>query len=301
MPLIYKISPIAFKIGSIEVRWYAICILVGAIIAFLLSKKVFTKNGYEGEIADNIVLVALPSGIIGARIWWCLSDAASPWKRGDFWGFITEFNQGGLAIQGGVLLACVVGILFLRIRYKQIHPLFLLDAGMPNVLIAQAIGRWGNFFNQEVYGACVDYSKLNFLPGFIQKQMQGDMNGNVNVGQYTQYSAYINCQTTQAAIPLYLVEGVLNTIGFILISLVLRKYWIKGRKQGDLTGLYFVWYGIVRLVLEPLRNAEFIMDGWGNIPVSVLTSIGFIIIGVLLIVGIRVVPLIINKYKKAND
>lgn len=302
MESILKISPIIISLGSIEIRWYAICILLGAIVAFLISKRILVKSGYDGEIADNVVLIALPIGIFGARLWWCISDAASPWRRGNFWGIFTEFLDGGLAIQGGVVLAVIAGIVFIKLRYKEMHPFLILDVGLPNVLIAQTIGRWGNFFNQEVYGACVDYDKLNFLPNFIQNQMRGDIENGVNIGEFRNLGSYINCATTEAAIPLYLVEGIANIIGFILISFVIRKYW-KNRKIGDLAGLYFIWYGIVRFILEPLRNAEFIMNGWGNIPVSVITSIVYILIGVLFIVGIRVVPNIINKIKskKAND
>jgi phosphatidylglycerol:prolipoprotein diacylglycerol transferase len=91
----------------------------------------------------------------------------------------------------------------------------------------------------------------------------------------------IACAVTQVAQPLFLYEGLLNLVGFILISLVLRKYWTK-RPVGVLGSLYFVYYGIVRAILEPLRNPVFIMDV-ASIPTSLVTAIGFVIFGAALI------------------
>jgi prolipoprotein diacylglyceryl transferase len=170
----------------------------------------------------------------------------------------------------------------------------LTDMIIPNILIAQVIGRWGNFFNREVYGACVDSDTLWFLPSFIKDYMRG---GTV-AGQY------IACPTSQYAQPLFLYEGILNLIGFILITIVLRKI-LKGKYSGVLTSLYLVWYGTVRVSLEGLRNEMFIMR-WGNISQSILTSIVFIVVGVALLVyfyirGYKENKTLVNLSDTSND
>ncbi len=295
--ILSKLNPIALKLGDLEIRWYAICILTGALCTYLLARYYFKKGGYDPNIADDIIVIALPAGIIGARIWWCICDSGSPWRNGDFWGFITEFANGGLAIQGGVILGAAAGIGVVLTKYKNVNIFYAMDAVIPNILIAQAIGRWGNFFNQEVYGACVDYEALNFLPNFVQEQMRGDILNGVNIGEWNIYSASIECLTTQAAQPLFLYESLLNILGLVIVSIVIRKFWTKGRKNGDLSALYLVWYGVVRFLLEPLRNQEFIMNAWGHMPVSQITSILFIIGGILFMVALRAIPIIKNKTK----
>ena len=295
--MLMKINPIAIKLGSVEIRWYAICILTGAFLAYLFSKIIFKKSGYGGEIADDIVLVALPAGILGARIWWCISDSGSPWHNGDFWGFLTKFTDGGLAIQGGVILGAAAGIAVVLIKYKNVPIRAAMDAVIPNILIGQALGRWGNFCNQEVYGAPVTADKLWFLPKFILNQMEGDLVNGVNVGEYKDLGASILYEKGLYAQPLFLYESLLNLLGLVLITVVLRKFW-KKRIDGDLSALYLIWYGAVRFFLEPLRSQEFIMSGFGKMPVSQFTSLLFIIGGILFMVALRVMPKLFKKEAK---
>ena len=135
--------------------------------------------------------------------------------------------NGGLAIQGGV----VVGVISAYIYFKKKKPcnsfLDLLDTIVPNIFIGQIIGRWGNFVNGEVFGACVDPEKLSWLPKFVLNQ------------QIYATDIYAVCQG-KAAIPLFLYEGLLNLVGVVFITYVLRKYWKKERCYGDLSALYFV-------------------------------------------------------------
>lgn len=292
-----KMNP--FIIDGLPVRWYALFILSGAVVTFLVSRMHFKKGGFSGEIADNILITAFPMGIIGARLWYCLLEERT------LKGFISEFANGGLAIQGGVLFGAATGILLVLLKYKQCNIFFAMDCVIPNILIAQAIGRWGNFANQEVYGACVDASKLSFLPKFIQDQMAGDYVGSINYGEFKgePYYASIECQQGEAAVPLFLIESIANIIGWVLITFVLRKYWNKGRKKGDLSALYFIWYGIVRAIMEPFRNPVFQMGMTGNdspVMASYIVSILFIIGGVLFMVALRVIPLIIKKKEPKN-
>lgn len=262
------------SIGSFTIYWYAFFILVGAVICYYMCQYFIKKDGYPHVLLENMFFIAFPAGILGSRIWYVLSSLEE--YQGN-WLDVFNFRLGGLAIQGGVLFGMLAGVWYA----KKFHPKLSLRYGMdiiiPNILIAQAIGRWGNFFNQEVYGACLPTSQFWFLPRFIVNQMSEGI-----------------CVAGYTAVPLFLYESLLNTLGFILITFVLRKFWKKGRHIGDLASLYFVWYGLVRLVLEPLRQTEYIMTIF-NIRTSVATSIGFIILGVAL--------MLVNRYydKRKNN
>ena len=187
--------------------------------------------------------------------------------------------EGGLAIQGGVIFGALVGILYLKKMYPEQKILHFVDIVVPNILIAQAIGRWGNFFNQEVYGDYINVNKLKYLPSFIENNLR-----------------LPECFDYEIVQPLFLYESLLTTLGFILITIVLRRLW-KNRAHGSLGALYLAYYGIVRIILEPFRQEEYIMRIWGNISQSVMMSALFIVAGItlLLVLNIR------KKMVKTNE
>lgn len=144
------------QIGSLSIAWYAILIITGAFIAYKIGQHNFKKIGYNKDILSDYFFGLLIIGIIGARIWyvifmWDELYASNPIE-------IIMFRHGGLAIQGGI----ITGLIFSWWYFKKHNIDFLVagDAIMPGVLIAQALGRWGNFFNQEAYGGVVS---LDFL------------------------------------------------------------------------------------------------------------------------------------------
>lgn len=273
-----KLDPNFIEIGNFQIKWYAVCILIGVLICYITVVHLFKKDGYKQDIVDTALLIVLPAGILGARLWW----VASEYESLNHWYEAFFIWKGGLAVQGGVVLGLLAGVWYFRKYHKEINVLYAIDTIVPNILIAQVAGRWGNFFNQEVYGMCVDPEKMKWLPAFIREQMMGN--------------SLIHCPATQMAQPLFLYESMCNFVGWILLIFVLPRVWKKGRKNGDLGCLYFVWYGIVRVIMEPLRHPEFIMQ-MGNVRTSVMTSILFIIAGVLGMVLLRVVPIVINKIK----
>ena len=139
------------KIGSLEIHYYALCIITGALIAYELGQYRFKKLGYARNILSDYFFALLLLGIIGARIWyvifmWNELYAANPMEIFAVW-------HGGLAIQGGIF----AGLIYSAYFFKKHEIPFLVagDAIMPGVLIAQALGRWGNFFNHEAYGSAV--------------------------------------------------------------------------------------------------------------------------------------------------
>ena len=135
----------------------------------------------------------------------------------------------------------------------------MLDLIAPACMLGQAIGRWGNFFNKEVYGTSVSASSLSFLPTWINNQMSAG-GGNVYV-------------------PLFLLEGVLNLIGYFIIVYGVGKLLKKWLVRGDLGGCYFIWYGTIRTIMEPMRDPTYNMGTDGSW--SSVWSILFIVGGVL--------------------
>lgn len=271
------------KIGNLEIRWYAICILVGAVLAFLWCKKTLKKEGKDETMYDNFFLFVLPIAIIGARIWYVIAEWEN-YKGASFFDII-DIRSGGLAIQGGVIAGLAFGIWYFLKHDKKHHISYHTDLILPSVFIGQALGRWGNFFNQEVYGECVSRSNLWMFPDFILNNMIPNSNSPA--------SAQIDsCPVGEVHLPLFLIESILTILGFALIGYWLRKYWKKNRKPFDLTFLYILYYGVVRTVMEPLRDSKFQMGSNNN--TSVILSIIFIVVGV---VGLIVTRFI---YKNKN-
>lgn len=239
------------KIGAFTIQWYAVCILVGATIAYQLGQYNFKKLGYDKQILSDYFFGLLIIGIIGARIWYVIFMFKELYS--DNLIDIFMISNGGLAIQGGI----IAGLIFSWFYFKKHDIDFLVagDAIMPGVLIAQAFGRWGNFVNQEAYGSAVS---LEFLKG-------------LHLPQFIIDGMYINGQYYH---PTFLYESVLNIIGFILIVFVVKRFQDK---QGYQFFSYFIWYGVIRFFIEGLRTDSLYFMG---LKMAQVTSIVFIIAGI---------------------
>lgn len=224
-------------VDGFTINWYGIIILAGAVLAYFACDHHFYQEYKRHGLIDTLFIVVFLVGIMGARIWYCtVLEPSTP---------IFPF-EGGLAIMGGVIFGAPVGILFLILFRRYINLRHAMDLILPCVLIAQAIGRWGNFCNQEVYGYMTfDPATVWWLPQFIVKQMT--INGMMHL-------------------PLFLIESITNLVGYFVIVYGIPKIFGKHLSKGDLFCLYIVWYGLTRVLLEPLRNAEF---EYGN---SLLTA-----------------------------
>ena len=161
------IDPIAFQLGPFSIRWYALCIVAGLILAVYLSAKEAPRKRIREDDVYDFILYAFPIAILGARLYYVIFSwdqyKDNPLEIFAIW-------NGGLAIYGGLLAGFLVLVFFTR--YRFINSWDFLDIAAPSVMIAQSIGRWGNFFNQEAYGAKV--ANLDFLPAFIREQMYID-------------------------------------------------------------------------------------------------------------------------------
>lgn len=245
-------SKIFFQIGPLSVTWYALLIMVGALLAYEISKKNLLKAGYKITEIENVFYGALAFGFLGARLWYVLFSSnlgaylSNPISIIAIW-------EGGLAIQGGL----VGGALFSYFYMKKIRMNFIQAADLivPNILIAQALGRWGNFFNQEAYGGPVTEGFIKNFPKFIQDGML--------IGDRYHH-------------PTFLYESIANIIGWILIVLVLKR--VNKLKRGDLAYAYLMWYGVTRFFIEGLRTDSLMFM---NLRMAQITSIIFIIIGLL--------------------
>ena len=249
---------VAFKIGSLtfDIRWYAMLILTGAFIAYLVIRKNMKEARYiDMDFFDSIFVYTLWVGILGARLWFCLFFNFSFYISHPL--EIIRIWDGGLAIQGGL----VAGALFAYFYARKNHYPFLkiADNALPEVLIGQAVGRWGNFVNQECHGGEVSEEYFNGILSFIKDGM------------------YINGHYYE---PLFLFESVLCIIGFCLIYFVLRKHQ---NKRGDQVWAYMMWYGVIRFFIEARRTDSLYL---GNFKMAQLTSIAFVIIGVLGYIGL---------------
>ena len=263
-----------------NISWYSVIVLTGAIVAYLISKYFYKKEELSKKYPDlmeTLFLVAFPCGLLGARIWYIVSELdyylADPISMLRVW-------EGGLAIQGGVLGGILAG--YLVLKYKGLDKSFrrLVDLIVPNILIAQSIGRWGNFFNQEVYGECVSKNSVSWIPNFILNNMNGGA---------------IYCKTGYVATPLFLYESLLTLFGFILISIVIRKFFTK-RVDGELGAMYLIYYGLIRIIMEPMREETYIMRIFGDVSQSMLMSALFILGGIGLIVYLE-----LNRKKLKNQ
>ena len=243
-------NPVALQLGPISIRWYAICIVSGLILAVYLSMKEAPRKKIDPDAIIDFILIAFPLAIVGARLYYVFFE----------WGYYSQHLgeifaiwNGGIAIYGGLLTGALV--LYLFSRRRLIEPIDFLDIAAPSVMIAQSIGRWGNFFNQEAYGAAV--KSLNYLPSFIRNQMYID-------GSYRQ--------------PTFLYESSWNFLGFLLILILRRKPQFL--RQGEITAFYLIWYGFGRMIIEGMRTDSLMFAG---LRVSQWLSMILILVGLAVI------------------
>lgn len=249
-------NPVAFTIGSFEIKWYSLFILAGIIISWILINGECKKFKINKDFVTNLLFWTIIFGIIGARLYYCAFNLEDYLKSPID---ILKVWEGGLAIHGGIIFGALTVILYSR-KYK-VPALRMIDIIAPYLLLAQSLGRWGNFFNGEVYGVATTLDKLKsigIIPDFVIYGM------NINGTYYT---------------PLFYYESLWCLLGFIII-LIIRK--LKYTRVGFQTGAYMIWYGVGRFIFEGMRSSEFNLM-LGNIKISQLISIVLIVIGSIII------------------
>ena len=245
---------VALDLGPIQIYWYSIFIFIGMLVACFLIYKEAKKRGIEEDFLVNLTFNTIIIGIIGARLYYVLFNLSyyldNPVEIFQIW-------NGGLAIHGGI----IAGLLFI-IYYCKKHEVNLwkmLDIIVVGLIIAQAIGRWGNFFNSEAYGPITTAAHLKSL-GILQFIIDGmDI-----LGEYRQ--------------PTFFYESVWCLFGF-LAMLIIRQY--KYLKIGQLTSFYLIWYGIIRFIIEAMRTDSLML---GPLKMAQLVSLVFIVSGIIIFI-----------------
>ena len=274
--------------GSPNIAFYALCILSGAILVyFVCDHYMYKEYGRRGTL-ESTFIVAFPAGIVGARIWYVIGN----WTK-EFYPFTAErpfvhifaIWEGGLTILGGAIMGIIVGVLFFIWRNKKLSIWFAVDMIVPTILIAQAVGRWGNFFNCEVHGLATSVDNFKWLPEIIWRNAQYSSTGLDLRG------------TDQMYVPLFFIEGVANLLGYFVIAHVFGKALGKYHEPGDLCFAYVIWYGLTRVLMEPLRSADYQMGENGYW--SWVWSMIFVLAGSLLIVINHLIRFFIKLKKKS--
>lgn len=242
------VDPVAFHIGPIAVRWYGMIFVTGIMSAIWAAMQAAKHRGLDPEFIPDIGMILVPSGIIGARLYevFVLS-----------WGYyskhlseIPAIWQGGLAIHGGVIGALLCGGIY--VWYKK-QPFWLwADMIGPGLILAQAIGRWGNFFNQEAFGSPAPESLIRLMPGWLREGM--------NIGGVVMH-------------PTFLYESVWNLICFG----ILYAYQRRKPPAGTVFSLYLILYNIGRYIIESIReDSSFV---FGHFRVAQLMALAQIVAG----------------------
>lgn len=244
-------NPVAFRLFGLDIRWYGILISIGIILGLLVAYKQSEFYSIDFEKVTDIFIVCLPLSVLCARLYYVIFN----------WSFyssnpseILNIRGGGLAIHGGILGA-VISSYFMS-KYNKIDFLKLLDLIAPSFILAQSIGRWGNFFNSEAHGGIVSKEFISRFPSFIQKGMFID-------GSYYH--------------PTFLYESIWNFIIFILLLILSRKNF----KKGSIFYLYLILYSIGRFFIEGLRTDSLML---GPFRMAQIISLSFIVICTLLLI-----------------
>lgn len=236
-------NPVAFNVFGIDVRWYGILMATAMIVGVFLAVRRASKHNISENVMIDLSLVVLPAAIVGARLYYVAfewSNYAGDWMR------IINVREGGLAIHGGVLGALIAGLIYTH--YKKLPSWTLADIAAPSVILGQAIGRWGNFVNQEAHGGPTD------LPW-------GIMIDGVKVH------------------PTFLYESFWNLIVFGLL-LTFEK---KKAFEGELMCWYAVLYSLGRFWIEGLRTDSLMI---GPLRTAQLASLGLIVAcGAIIVIG----------------
>jgi len=222
-------NPIAFTVFGFDIRWYGILIGCGIMIAIFLAQYTCKVKNISYDTILDIALISLPIAIIGARLYYVIFEW-NVYKNDPMQIF--NIRGGGLAIHGGLIFG--LGAAFLYTRIKKVDFLSYTDAAAPCIIIAQSLGRWGNFFNSEAHGREVSVEFIRNFPAFIQKGMH-IQEGNLPLAYYH---------------PTFLYESFWNLIVFFILMVILRK----SKKRGMVIFSYIFLYSFGRFFIEALRT-----------------------------------------------
>lgn len=239
--MLYNVSPpidrVFLEIGPLTIYWYAVIIVSGVFAGLWLATRESDRLGLKKDLFTDLVMFALPIAIISARLYYVVFE----WERyqdGPWWSIFAVW-EGGIAIHGALIGSVITAIVFARV--KKVSFWQLADIAAPSLILGQAIGRWGNFINQEAHGGVVSEAFYNnfmqYLPDFIVNQM------------------YINGAYHH---PTFLYESVWNILILILLLVLRRKV---NPRRGELFLTYLIGYSVGRFFIEGMRTDSLYIIG----------------------------------------
>ncbi|AMX83192.1 MULTISPECIES: prolipoprotein diacylglyceryl transferase [Anoxybacillaceae] len=267
METIKPLNPIALELGPLSIHWYGIIIGTGLLLGLYIATNEAVKRGLQKEVFTDLVLWAVPIALICARIYYVIFN----------WSYYSQHPneiiaiwKGGIAIHGALIGAIVTTVVFAK--KKNLSFWKLADIAAPSIILGQAIGRWGNFMNQEAHGGPVSREFLEslHLPDFIINQM------------YIEGSYYH---------PTFLYESLWDLIGF-LILLILQRLNLK---RGEVFLTYVIWYSIGRFFIEGMRTDSLMLTD--NLKMAQVLSVVLVITSTVLILYRRTRKGLTARYK----
>lgn len=245
---------IALQLGPLTIHWYGIIIGLGIVLSFIYALNEAKRRGLDRKHIDNMAFWVILAGVLGARMYFVVFNLSYFLENP---GEILAVWKGGLAIHGALLGGAAA--YFIYIKLQKIHWLLYADVLMPGVLLAQAFGRWGNFFNSEAFGRPTDLPWKLFIPA--GKRPAG----------FEQFDFFH---------PTFLYESLWNLLGFIVLVWLSRKiYKTESKKMyGTILCAYMVWYSFGRFLIESLRMDSFYL---GQFRVAQIASIILFIVGLV--------------------
>ena len=249
-------DPIALRIGPLEVHWYGVAYAVGLAAVYFLLTRLAARRGRNPDLVANGMLVVALAALIGGRLYHVI-DQWQLYRDNPVAIVLPPYS--GLGVYGGIVTGTIAAWAYLR---RTGEPFWeWADIVAPGLFLMQAIGRWGNFFNQELYGPPTT------LPWGIP------------IACANRVSPYL-CDSYPATThfhPLFLYESLSGLLGMLFLLYLGRRYRHRLR-PGDLLFVFFIWYGVVRFALETLRSGNWTFFG---IPTAQLVSLAFIAVGIV--------------------
>ena len=264
-------NSVLIDLGMFRITYYSVIVLTGVFLGGTLVMKEADRFKINKEFISNLIFWIVIFGLIGSRVYYVAFN----------WGYyssnfmeIFRFWEGGLAIHGAII-ASFIFLFIYATRYK-VKIFRLTDILVVGLIIGQSIGRWGNFFNQEAYGAEVTRGFLEklYLPDFI-------INGMYIYGKYYH--------------PTFLYESLWCLLGFIVLLIVRRFKYLK---VGQLTGIYLMWYSVGRFFIEGLRLDSLMLD---SLKIAQIVSIVLFFIGIVILIERGRGSRFENQYQKGED
>ncbi len=268
-----EINRVAFKLFGLDIYWYGIFIALGVVLGFLYAMKRSKKVGLISDNVFDIAFIGIIVGFIGARAYFCLFYNIMNPEADNKYNLITMFTKihdGGLAIYGGIIFGVIAALIACKVKKSPFLP--LLDIAAPAILIGQSIGRWGNFINQECYGAPT--------AGNLPWGMTGTK---IALDPIVIEAMGSNAEKTNVLVhPCFLYESLWCIVGFLLIHFVANKI----RSFDGEVFLYFVlWYGSGRAWIEALRTDSLYA---GSLKISQVIAIASAVLALIMIIYFRI-------------